>query len=177
MMANISYRIMSLAERGLMDSMRRECWVNHAVPAAPDLLAKVLGFPADEVRNALPAVMPFFTEMEGRLICPELENYRAHLNSIRERQSTGGKLGAAISHSKPKSDKRKQRGGSQGDPVAHPVSSPLGTPGVNIGSSVQYNPVQSSPDKTSNPLSLEPSDTPNDVSDWAKDYERASNGF
>lgn len=174
MMARIEYRIMTLSQRGLMDSMRRECWVNHAVPADPSLLAKVLGFPSEEVTAALPAVMPFFTEIGGRLICPELEDYRSHLNGIRERQSAGGKQGAAITNGKSKPSKRKSRSGSTGNTTTNPA-----TTSQVEAELTRESLVKSSSDKSSSvkPLSLGTDDLPQDHKAWSNDYERASNGY
>ena len=94
MMARLEYRSLTLAERGLLLTLRHECWVNGRLPSDPNRLAKVLGFTADEVRQALPAVMPFFAEFDNFLICPDLENYRIHLENARNRMSAGGKKSA-----------------------------------------------------------------------------------
>ncbi len=93
MMARIDYRTMTLAERGLLYSMRLECWVNDRLPADPGKLARVLGFDADNVKNALPAVLKFFAELDGFVISPELDNYKIHLENSRKRMSEGGKKG------------------------------------------------------------------------------------
>jgi len=52
MLANSRYRLMSLAERGLLDTLRRECWVNRGMPAKPATLAKMLGFDSAEIDAA-----------------------------------------------------------------------------------------------------------------------------
>lgn len=103
MMAKTQYRIMSLAARGLLYSMRLECWVNHELPSDPDILAKVLGFPPADVRTALPSVMSFFSDQNGVITCPELDDYRNHLAGINAKKSEGGKKGAATTNSKKKS--------------------------------------------------------------------------
>ena len=94
MMAKIDYRTLSLTERGLLYSMKLECWVNDKLPAELDRLARVLGFSCDEVKNALPALMPFFAIVENFIVSPELENYKLHLFSRRQRMSEGGKKSA-----------------------------------------------------------------------------------
>jgi len=94
MLAKIEYRVMSLAERGLMDTLRRECWVNRGLPEAPATLAKILRCDQKEIEAALPAVMPFFTVERGLIVCPELEHYRNHLTEARERQAAGGRRSA-----------------------------------------------------------------------------------
>lgn len=90
MMARIEYRTMSLAERGLLYTMRLECWVNDKLPADTAKLARVLGFDADEVKKALPAIMPFFAVVDDFIISPELDAYKIHLYSVRKRMSEGG---------------------------------------------------------------------------------------
>lgn len=89
-----AYREMSLVQRGLLQTMRLECWCNGSVPSSPNRLARVLGQPADEVAAALPAVQQFFSVSGDDLICPELEDYREHLARIRRDQQEGGKAGA-----------------------------------------------------------------------------------
>jgi hypothetical protein len=93
-MSKIEYRAMTLAERGLLYTLRLELWVNGKLPSDPTRLAKVLGFADEEVRQALPAVMPFLTEFDGFVICPELESYRIHLENARKRMSAGGRRSA-----------------------------------------------------------------------------------
>ena len=104
MMARLEYRSMSLAERGLLYTLRHECWVNYSLPENPDTLAKVLGFDAADVASALPAVLPFFAIKDGMISCPELDDYRNHINDIRARQSAGGKVGAARTNNKARHD-------------------------------------------------------------------------
>ncbi|MBK7674395.1 MAG: hypothetical protein IPJ27_06270 [Candidatus Accumulibacter sp.] len=94
MLADSRYRLMSLAERGLLDTLKRECWVNVGVPANPAKLAKMLSFEAAEIDAALPAVMQFFAIVGDRIICPELEDLRATYADRRERQAAGGKRSA-----------------------------------------------------------------------------------
>ena len=100
MMAKLPYRTMTLQERGLLYTMRQECWVNSRLPRNPTALAKVLGYSADEVAGALAAVMPFFDVQDDFIFSPELENYRAHLEHQKERMASGGKKGAATTNRK-----------------------------------------------------------------------------
>lgn len=101
MLANRDFRSMSLAERGLLNTMRLECWVGRCVPANPDLLAKVLGFQTEEVRRALtPAVLAFFNQVEGDLISPDLEAYREEQHARKVRIIEGGRAGGKKSQSK-----------------------------------------------------------------------------
>lgn len=97
-LSRLPFRTMTLQDRGLFYTMRLECWVNGRLPSNRDALAKVLGMPVAEVMASLPAVMPFFEVVEGFIICPELEDYRAHLADRKSKQSQGGKRGSAITN-------------------------------------------------------------------------------
>jgi hypothetical protein len=102
MLSRLPFRTMSLQDRGLLYTMRLECWVNVRLPHNQNDLAKVLGLPVAEVVESLAAVMPFFEVVDGFIINPELEDYRAHLNERSHKQSQGGKRGSAITNSKRK---------------------------------------------------------------------------
>ena len=153
LMARTEYREMSLEGRGLLMSLRLECWVNGKLPSDPPRLAKVLGFSAEQVERALPEAMAFFVSDAGVLRCPELDNYRAHIDQRRHKQSEAGKLGAA------KTNKGRDRPST---------STPTGTPRLARGSLVKQSPIQSSKDKS---LEREALSDP-----WVNEYERASNG-
>ncbi|OIQ73166.1 hypothetical protein GALL_451970 [mine drainage metagenome] len=100
MLARLPFRKMTLQDRGLLFTMRLECWVNVRLPAEHGELAKVLGVPVSEIASSLAAVTPFFEALEEFIICPELENYRAYLAERRSKQSQGGKAGSAITNKK-----------------------------------------------------------------------------
>jgi hypothetical protein len=117
MMAKLEYRIMSLSERGLLYSMRNECWVNYRLPSNPTLLAKVLGCNADEVSKSLEGVMPFFEVVNDYIISPELEFYRAYLAEIRAKQSAGGEKGAKIANQNKEKARKVVDTGSQDSQV------------------------------------------------------------
>lgn len=159
MMARTDFRILTLAQRGLLMTLRLECWVNLRMPSDPATLARVLGFDSDEVRKALPAIMPFFAIDDGQLICPELDDYRDHLQAISDKKAEGGKRGAAMTNSKRKSAEIKTAQGPSGD---------SGIPRVSRDSLVQLSSVQ--PSKTQ---SLERGIS---TDGWLNDYEAASNG-
>ena len=75
-----SFRVMTLSQRGLLFTMRLECWVNHSTPSLSNELAKYLGFSHQEISEALSVdVISYFNESENSYICPELEDYRQHL--------------------------------------------------------------------------------------------------
>lgn len=100
MLAQIPFRTMSLQDRGLLYTLRMECWVNVRLPHSHSDLAKVLGLSIAEVAGSLAAVMPFFEVVDGFIVSPELENYRAHLEERKSKQSHGGKRGSAITNGK-----------------------------------------------------------------------------
>ena len=105
MLAQIPFRTMSLQDRGLLFTMRLECWVNKQLPNNPELIAKILSVSLDEVAASLKAVMPFF-KIEGEyIICPELKDYQEHLDDRKRRQSEGGKTGVVITNEKRKAAK------------------------------------------------------------------------
>ena len=95
MIARLEYRSMTLPQRGLLYTMRLECWVNQFLPESPSVLARILGFDVAEVAAELPYVMQFFSVEDGRIFAPDLEAYRRRVAHIRERQAQGGKVGAA----------------------------------------------------------------------------------
>lgn len=101
-LSRLAFRTMTLQERGLLFTMRLECWVNVRLPYNHNVLAKVLGLPIAEVAESLTAVMPFFEVVGEFVICPELENYRAYLAERKIKQSEGGKLGSDITNKKRK---------------------------------------------------------------------------
>lgn len=98
LLANRQFRLMTFGERGLLSTMKYECWVNGSVPADPSKLARLLGEPPETMSQLLtPAVLDFFHEgfsPDGQvLICPDLEQYRLKLTERREAQGR-----AATSH-------------------------------------------------------------------------------
>lgn len=106
MLANRNYRTMSLPERGLLDTLRRECWVSGSVPAYPPDMARVLGFAAAEIEAAYtPRVQAFFELSGGDLVAPDLERYRAELAGRKARMAEGGRIGGRkTQRNRPKSD-------------------------------------------------------------------------
>lgn len=103
MLASKSFKLMSLVERGLLFTMRLECWENKDVPSDTKYLAKYLGCDYQEINSAMTTnLMSFFTKKDNTLISDELENYRRHLEEIKIKQQQGGKAGAAITNGKNK---------------------------------------------------------------------------
>lgn len=159
MMAKTDYRLMSLPARGLLYSLRLECWVNHRLPPDAERLARVLGFDQAEVERLIPEVLPFFAVDDGGLLCPELEDYRGHVIAIRERQSQGGKQTAA------KHNQRHRQDSSE---------SGAGDLQVTCKSVVQSSSVQSSPAQPNSIQVLMDAPIPDE---WVDEYDRATNGF
>lgn len=157
-MAKTQYRVLSLTERGLLYTLKLECWVNKRMPADPVMLARVLGFDATEVKAALPKLAHFFAKDGHDLICPELEDYRAHIEGRREKLSEAGKKGAAKTN-------LKHADGEAATPPAmtQPGRGLLVQSNTDKPSSVQNSQIQV--------LRKEPSHT-----QWTNDYERASRG-
>ena len=93
-LANMDFRLLSLAERGLRTTMRHECWVNRYIPSNAQDLALVLNLNASEVERALTKrLLSFFEQEGGNLYCLDLENYRDALMKRRKSQSEGGRSG------------------------------------------------------------------------------------
>jgi hypothetical protein len=133
MMARFEYRTLTLAQRGLLYSMRLECWVNQFLPDSPEVLARILGFDPEEIAAELPYVMAFFEVENGRITSPDLEGYRQRVEGIRERQAQGGKVGAA------KTNARKTRvdtgdSNGSGNPSGNSTSNPRASRRVSVES-------------------------------------------
>lgn len=159
MMARMSYRQMSLAERGLLYTLRNECWVNRKMPSDPAKLARVLGYAADDIRSTLPGVMEFFEVQGEELVCPELEKYRRYQDARRARMSEGGKKSA---------DQRRRV--KQHVEDATTLASTLQPPSSNPAPGLQALRQDKASQDKSNPVSREA-----DIQDtWVQDYERAS---
>lgn len=110
MLAKLPFRLMTMEERGLFYTMRLECWINEKLPISPESLSIMFGKAVSA--SSLKAVMPFFRISDDHIVCPELDDYRAHLNEIRRKQSEGGKSGADITNSKRKSGASSGRAGN-----------------------------------------------------------------
>ena len=95
MLANFQFRQMPLVARGLLYTLRLECWENHRLPADSKKLAGVLRFDETEIVAAMQWLDAFFRVGDGWLTSPDLEDYRKHLADQRRAQSIGGKKGAA----------------------------------------------------------------------------------
>ena len=152
--AKTQYRVLSLSERGLLYTLKLECWVNREMPSDPATLARVLGFDAADVAAALPQVLPFFAIEGPALTCPELDDYRAHIDGRRE---------ALRSWQKGAAKQQAPRNGG-GHPDSHPATwtRPL-------SQSFQSSKAKPSSNKLNTCLDGKPSDTA-----WLNEYEQHS---
>lgn len=112
MLANRQFKCMSFSERGLLYTLRLECWENKEVPSKPDELSKYLGVSMNHIDSSLTGrVKHFFIENIDSFSCPELDNYRQHLDEIKIKQSAGGRKGAEKTNGKVNPSKRRNNAG------------------------------------------------------------------
>lgn len=169
MLASLPFRTLSLQERGLLYTMRLECWVNLRLPVTHNELSKVLGLSVEEVAGSLPVLMAFFDLQDGFIICPSLENYREYLVEKRRRQSNGGKIGSSITNRKLKRSLKKS------EPIVEsttPSNSQVPDQGSNE-SLIQPNTVHSNIVNQSQTQSIKKEIVSID-DPWVQEYENAS---
>jgi hypothetical protein len=100
-LAKREFRMMSLSERGLLMTMRFECWVNKFVPSDRSELAVMFGISDQDVQAYLtPRVLSFFKKVGTDLICIELEAYRENREATHNAQSKGGQKGGKATQEK-----------------------------------------------------------------------------
>lgn len=100
-LAKREFRMMSLPERGLLMTMRFECWVNKFVPSDRSELAVMFGISDQDVQAYLtPRVLSFFKKVGTDLICIELEAYRENREATHNAQSKGGQKGGKATQEK-----------------------------------------------------------------------------
>lgn len=93
-LANRSYRAMTFAERGLWDTIRKECWVNGSVPSSLPELAKYLGIDLNEITRLMsPNVLIWFKVNNADMTCPEIDAYRSTIERRRQSMVDGGRNG------------------------------------------------------------------------------------
>ena len=137
MLSRWEFRTLTLEERGLLWTMRLECWVNKQLPADEELLSTMLGRVI--TKSMVQSLSRFFQEGDGFLTMPDLEAYREYLAAIRAKQSTGGKAGAELTN-------KRRRGRNKSSVTGKPPSDPR----LAGESLVQSSSVQSSSVKHSN---------------------------
>lgn len=158
-LANREYRLMPLAERGLLYTIRLECWENKQVPTSHYELAKYIGCDVADVKAALTdRVKSFLSEKDGSLTCPELDNYRQHLEDRKSKQSAGGRNGATITNRN-----RKNAAKQGGVYLAHETGNPQVPRRGNDESLVQLSTVKSSQEQSLNNGYID--------DEWIHDYE------
>ena len=129
-MASRNFKLMSLGERGLWITISLECWVNGGVPADFKHMAKILGFPEQEINQFFSNYQTtFFCIENDQYVSRELEEYRKGYLATREKQRQAGLETAK---------KKKEKGSlsTEAPPQAgKPVAIPEGQP---VGSLVQF---------------------------------------
>lgn len=101
MLAKREFRLMTFAERGLLMTMRLECWVNKCVPSKGTEIAFLFGASEqDIVAHLTPNVLSFFFQDGTNLICPELDAYRQNLEATTAAKSKGGSNGGKATQKK-----------------------------------------------------------------------------
>jgi len=165
MLSNKQFKLMSLEERGLLGTMRYECWENKDIPSSIPELAKYLGFTVDDIKTALTdKVRSFFYEVDGSFTCPEMDDYRKHLDDRKAKQSAGGKIGSSITNGQTKSKSKLKDNDLSSTSASNSQISRIGT----RESLVKQSTAKQSLEKQSQEQSLESVDT-----DWREEYEKA----
>lgn len=96
MLSSRRHQMMNAEERGVLESIRKECWVNGSVPTDHTQLAKILLLEIDEVRRGLTErVLYYLDEKNGEFTMPDVERYRAEQEKLRSQRSQAGKKGMA----------------------------------------------------------------------------------
>ena len=114
LLANEHYRLMSLSERGLLETLRLQCWVSGSIPKDCPLLSRLTGIPEGHVSETLTArVLSFFESSSSeRLVCPELLKQRERMDERRAERTRSGRKGA------------KAKWGTQKRALAEPMAQP-----------------------------------------------------
>jgi hypothetical protein len=111
LLAKREFRMMSLAERGLLMTMRLECWVNKSLPTKMSELSLMFGVSEQEMSSQLtPNVLSFFIQEEANLICTELEAYRQNQEAKKAALSEGGRNGGKVTQKKNREVKARLEG-------------------------------------------------------------------
>ena len=111
LLAKREFRLMTLGEKGLLMTMRLECWVNKCVPSERSELAILFGQSEQEINTHLtPNVLRFFMPDGANLICPELEAYRQNQEARNAALSEGGRNGGKATQDKNRQSKARLEG-------------------------------------------------------------------
>lgn len=163
MLASTDFRMLNLTARGLLYTLRLECWANGSLPSEPGKLATILGVDGAELSNALRELRPFFDIGAERLTCPDLEGYRAYLADVREGKAAGGRKGTAQTNAPRKVPPRKAQRSAAGHSS--------GVTQATRDSLVESNP------RESNSAQQKKASCAQVDHDFLDAYDRASNGF
>jgi hypothetical protein len=121
-LAKEEFRLMSLAERGLLFTMLCQAWVSRSLPTRPQELARLLGVEVNEVSESLTShvLKAFRRTPDDRLACPELDELRVAYETKRGERAKSGKKGARARWG--------EAAGEKAQPMAQPSTSAMTTP-------------------------------------------------
>lgn len=163
MLATENYRLMTLAERGLLDTLRNQCWVSGSIPDDLDQLSRLTGTDKDELtRHMTLRVRSFFEPSSSesqRLVCPELVKERARMDEQRAERSRSGKKGAKAKWAKEK------RG--MAEPMAEPSARAVTSPEMSRAEKIRDELSRKESPRKDSPVFEDPAHK-----EWAEDYER-----
>lgn len=101
LLADHRFRSMTFGERGLLFTIKLECWVNERVPKDSTALENFIRATSDEMQRFFtPRVRSFLSEGEKHFLFPELENQKFNFQLKRSLQSKGGRNGGLKTQSK-----------------------------------------------------------------------------
>lgn len=119
--------LMSMQERGVYITLICKCWTEGTLPADPQLLARLCGFPVAAFRKCWPAIAPCFRACPrdaDRLVHPRLEKERQKQRAFRRRQADNGRKGGRPPLAdKPKHNPSLLQNAAKDPPVANPHKS------------------------------------------------------
>lgn len=165
MLANRCFRLMTLEQRGLLYTLRLECWVNGSVPGDPALLARMLAVDRDEVAPLIAAIDPFMEAAgNAELRFADLERYRREQMVRREKL----KSGAAATNSK-------RRASMPSKSASAVQESPSKSLGVSLGDALGESPLRGK-ERSGAELKGEASSGKDDDQhkNWLKEYNSVS---
>ena len=105
-------RTLTLAQRGAYTDLLFWSWDNGPLPADPENLMRIIACSEAEFKQVWPAIRDKFVEYPdglGKLVNLRLEEERRKYSTFRQRQSEGGRKGAAIKWGKVAPLQRKTR--------------------------------------------------------------------
>ena len=89
------FRQLSYAQKGLLWTLRMECWVNGSLPLNTEKLSKLLG---EDITKEFESIKHLLTISKGEFTFDDLEKYRLRANKLSKvRQEVGREGGKAKS--------------------------------------------------------------------------------